>query len=188
MPPQLGQSIQSLDEELSLAAGEQGILYDEPLDCPFKTLPTDAFENLLIVTFRSPRIIEDALKSHGHDIDNVGVIPISSEPQLPPTEIAHTDPANPNDPTDLSIKFTKSLDCLSDGEGWVVFEKCDLLNMYLENDTSRRFMKYMIEEVQNRDHRGVYEVSPGTGATEMIQQIETHTQQSWTEIKPGTHN
>lgn len=123
--------------------------------------PAGAFDNLLLVSPNSPRQVESDLEDRGIDVSNVGLIPISGSAHGYDGPLWTTDAISPSDLTGLSIAFTRSLQHLVRGHGWVLFENLNVLLMYADERQVYRLVDHLIQKTRERDVSGAYTVVEG---------------------------
>ena len=69
------------ESSISVERGEQVLLTTGPMDSALRSLPDEAFENLLVVTVSDePADIERTVTELGHDPARIGVVPVSATP------------------------------------------------------------------------------------------------------------
>jgi hypothetical protein len=123
--------------------------------------PTGAFENLLLISPNSPQQVEAELRDREIDVSNVGLIPISGSTHTYEGPLWTTDAISPNDLTGLSMAFTRSLQHLTRGHGWVLFENLNVLLMYADEQQVYRLVDHLIEKTREREVNGAYTVVEG---------------------------
>lgn len=161
-----------------LAPSEQCLVYNDPLKCVLQYLPKQAFENSLIVTFRTPRAVRESLMRLDVDMDGIGVIPLAASSVASIESPCHTGAIDPSDPTALSVAYTEALDHLCDDSGWVIFERMALLEMYLDNKIVDQIIEHLTDHAVANGYRGIYEVGLNSANAETIQTFEATTNRS----------
>lgn len=160
------------------APGEQCLVYNDPMNCLLQYLPEQAFEHLLIVTFRTPSAVRESLERRGVEMDGIGIVPLSASDVAPVDTPSQTKAINPSDPTALSVAYTETLETLPDDNGWVVCERTALLELYLEDEIMKRLIKHLTDRAAANGYRGIYELGSDSASTETIQAFEDMTDRS----------
>lgn len=121
------------------------------------TLPSEAYENLLVVsTTRTPRKVEEAVRAGGGNPSNVGVIPVAGSSTRYDGPLWTTDRVDPSDLTGLSMRLSDGSRYLQPGSGWVVFDNMTVLLMYAPEERVYRLLASIVGTFRERDVRGLY--------------------------------
>lgn len=141
---------------LSLDPGEQALVSVPSMGSPLAALPTDAFENLLVVSATaSPEKVESVVERRGGNPETVGVVPVTGSPGAYDGPMWTADPVDPSDLTGISIRISTAMEYVSPG-GWVVFDNVNVLLMYGRAEQVYRFLDSVAASTRDRDARGAY--------------------------------
>lgn len=146
------------DEPLRVDAGTQLLVSVSSMQQPFSLLPTGTAGNLLVVSSQAPATVEQALRDRGIDPATAGLIPISGSEIEYDGPLWTSAPVVPDDLTGLSMRFTRALDALEPGHGWVLFDSLNALAMYAREDRVCRCFDHLVEKARERELRGVYTI------------------------------
>ena len=175
---QVSSQKQEVEQFPELALGEQCLVYNDPLNCALQYLPEQAFQHLLIVTFRTPSAVRESLERLDVEMDGIGIVPLSASDVASVESPCQTKAVNPSDPTALSVAYTEALECLPDGDGWVICERMALLEMYLDDGLVKRLIKHLTDRAAANGYRGIYELGLNSASAETIQTFEDTTDRS----------
>ena len=146
----------------SCAAGEQGLVTVPSMVSVLELLPDEAFENLLVVTVRSPRYVEEVVRRRGHDPCSVGVVPVTSTAFHYEGDLWVTKRVGSSDMTGISIETARGAQFLTAGEGWFVFDNVHALLMYNDDARLLRLLDSLATQFREADVRGAYAIVPET--------------------------
>lgn len=152
-------------------AGEQVLLLAPSTGSPLRALPEDAFENLLVLSIRSPRRVERVVRECGGDPRNVGVVPISGTEASYDGPLWTTERVSPSDLTGISMRFSAGLRHVS-ADGYVVVDNLSTLLMYAPEDRLHRFVGHLVQSTRDRGARGMYAVVAEAVSTETRDRFE----------------
>lgn len=146
------------DRQLRLESGTQALLTHDSLQSSVTLLPPSAYQNLLIVSPRSPASIERTLQEVGADLSKVGLLPLASTPHGYDGPLWTGPSIEPSDLTGLSMQYTRALHGLDADHGWVLFDDFNALLLY--NDARRviRLLDHLVQRTREADLRGVFTV------------------------------
>lgn len=143
-------------EQLRVDPGEQVLVPIDSMQQPLSLLPSTVTGNVLIVSSKSPAEVEQRLRDRGIDLSTVGLIPIAGSEIAYDGPLWTCDPVVPDDLTGLSMRFTRALDALEPGHGWVLFDALNALVMYADRERVCRFFEHVTTKSGDRDIRGIY--------------------------------
>ena len=147
--------------EQGVVPGTQLLAALSSMESTLSVPPTGAFDNLLLVSPNSPQQVEANLEDRGLDVSNVGLIPISGSKNNYEGPLWTTDAISPSDLTGLSMAFTRSLQHLTSGHGWVLFENLNVLLMYADEQQVYRLVDHLVQKTRDREVTGAYTVVEG---------------------------
>ncbi|RXK49037.1 DUF7504 family protein [Halorientalis pallida] len=147
--------------EQGVVPGTQLLAALSSMESALSVPPAGAFDNLLLVSPNSPRQVEAELRDRGVDVSNVGLIPISGSEHGYEGPLWTTDTISPSDLTGLSMAFTRSLQHLTRGHGWVLFENLNVLLLYADEQQVYRLVDHLIQKTRARDVSAAYAVVEG---------------------------
>lgn len=158
-----GHSRQPGQEETAVDVehGSQVLLSTGPMESALRSLPAEAFENLLVVSVGDePAGVERTVADLGHDPGRVGVVPVSATP-VDSGDAAWTAPrVSPGDLTGISIGIAQGMRYVRPDEGWFVFDDIGVPFMHAEASRVCQLVSTLAAKCSARDVTGVYGVVP----------------------------
>ena len=152
---------------LDLQPGEAALATISSRDTPIAHLPSEALENLLVVTVTAPERIERAVREAGGEPKNVGIVPVSASPIEYDGPCWIAERVSPSDLTGISIQFSRGERYLAEGTGWVVVDGLGTMLMYVEEAKLYRLLSHFVTRARERRLRHV------TGLAEDVVAAET---------------
>lgn len=143
---------------LRLEAGVQALVAHDSLHPSVSVLPPSAYQNLLVVSPKSPTAVERLLEDVGADVSNVGHLPLASTSHGYSGSMWAASATDPSDLTGLSMRYTRALRALDATRSWVLFDDFNTLIPYNEADRVVRFLTHLSQVTRKGAHRGVYTV------------------------------
>jgi len=150
------QSTQS--RRLRLDAGAQALVATDSLRPSFSLLPAAAYQQLLIVSPRSPATIERLVREAGGDISTVGHLVLSATEHDYDGPMWATESIDPSDLTGLSMQYNRALRALEDGHGWVLFDDFNTLLLYTDAERVVRFLGHITQRTRDAGIRSAITV------------------------------
>lgn len=147
-----------LDSQFRLDAGVQALVAHDSLHPSLSLLPPSAYDNLLIVSPKSPAAVERLVRDVGGDLTRVGHLPLASTPHTYTGSMWAGRSIDPSDLTGLSMQYTRALDGLHADHGWVLFDDFNTLFLYTNPERVIRFLDHLTQKTRTAGVRGVYTV------------------------------
>ncbi|WP_435358415.1 DUF7504 family protein [Haloarchaeobius sp. DFWS5] len=142
---------------LQMESGTQALVLMPSLHSPLEVVPDVAFENLLVLsTTRPPSKVERLVRDRGGDPNKVGVVPVSGSPVEYDGPMWTADVVHPNDLSGIHAQFTRGMDYVKPGQGWVVFDNVNVLLMYAESSGVFRFVESVATATRDRRAHGAF--------------------------------
>lgn len=142
-------------ERIAVEPGEQVLLLTPSTGSPLRALPAAAFENLLVVSIRSPKRVERVVRECSGDPRTVGVVPVSGSESSYDGPLWTTDRVSPSDLTGISMRFSAGLEHVRE-DGWVVVDNLSTMLMYAPEERLHRFVDHLVKATRGSNARGVY--------------------------------
>ncbi|MFW5934398.1 MAG: DUF7504 family protein [Halolamina sp.] len=140
---------------LDLQPGEAALATLSNRDTPIAHLPSQAFENLLVVTVDAPERVQRAVRAAGGDPKDVGIVPVSASPVSYDGPCWLADRVSPSDLTGISIQFSRGERYLAEGTGWVVVDGLGTMLMYVDEAKLYRLLSQFVTRARGRGLRHV---------------------------------
>ena len=139
-------------------SGTQVLASLSSMQSPLTELPAGAYNNLLVISSKSPDDVERRLADAGAATSNVGLIPLSRESHDYDGPLWTNRAIAPDDLTGISIAYTQALSHLGAGSGWVLFEDLGVLTMYADTGRVIRLLSHVADRARSNEIRGLYGV------------------------------
>jgi len=150
------------------------LLSTGPMDSALRSLPEEAFENLLVVSVSDePADLEQTVTDLGHDPDRIGVVPVSATPVATAEEAWTAPRVSPSDLTGISIGIAQGMRYVRPDHGWFVFDDLGVLFMHAEAARVCQLVSTLAAKCSARDVTGVYGVVPDAIDDGAYAQIES---------------
>lgn len=146
------------EQSLRLDTGTQALVAHDSLHPSVSVLPPVAYENLLIVSPRSPTAVERQVEEAGGDIGCVGHLPLNSSPHSYDGPMWTANAIDPSDLTGLSMQYSRALNGLAADHGWMLFDDFNTLLLYNDADRVVTFLDYLTQKTSEKRIRGVFTV------------------------------
>lgn len=146
------------DRQLRLDAGGQALVAHDSLHPSLSLLPPAAYQQLLIVSPRSPATIERLVDEAGGDVATVGHLPLAATAHEYDGPMWAAESIDPSDLTGLSMRYNRALNALEDGHGWVLFDDFNTLLLYTGAERVVRFLGHITQQTRDAGVRGVFAV------------------------------
>jgi hypothetical protein len=141
--------------------GNQVLLTTGPMVSTLRSLPDEAFENLLVVTVGDePAGVERTVADLGHEPGKVGVVPVSATPVSAGGEAWTAPRVSPGDLTGISIGIAQGMRYVRPDEGWFVFDDLGVLFMHAEAARVCQLVSTLAAKCRARDVTGVFGLVP----------------------------
>lgn len=147
------------DGQICIDPGTQALVSITSMEQPFSLLPANVSGNVLIVSSSAPASVEELLREQGIDVSTAGLIPITGSEIDYDGPLWTSKPALPDDLTGVSMRYTRALNALEPGHGWVLFDSLNALLMYAQRDRVCRFFDHVTSKTRDRDLHGIYTVA-----------------------------
>jgi hypothetical protein len=145
------------DRVLEVPSGSQALVLTPSLRSPLSVVPSDAFDNMLVVsTTRPPKKVEQVVRERGGDPNTVGLVPVSGSPVDYDGPLWTTSVVHPNDLSGIYERFERGMNHVKPGKGWVVFDNVNVLLMYAERTSVENFVDSVATNVRRRNAAGAY--------------------------------
>lgn len=159
---------------MDIDPGRQVLLSTGPMDSALRSLPAEAFGNLLVVSVGDePADVERTVADLGHDPGKVGVVPVSATPVSSGGEAWTAPRVSPGDLTGISIGIAQGMRYVRPEEGWFVFDDLGVLFMHAEASRVCQLVSTLAAKCSARDVTGVYGVVPDAVDDASLAQIES---------------
>lgn len=155
------------ESPLDLRPGEAALARLATRDSPIEHLPSQALENLLVVTVSPPARVERAVREAGGDPNDVGIVPVSASAVDYDGPCWIAERVSPSDLTGISIQFSRGERYLAEGTGWVVVDGLGTMLMYVEEAKLYRLLSHFVTRARDRRLRHV------TGLVDEVVSSET---------------
>jgi len=147
------------DGQLRVDPGTQALVSITSMEQPLSVLPANVSGKVLVVSSSAPASVEEMLRDLGVDVSTAGLIPIAGSDIEYDGPLWTSEPVLPDDLTGLSMRYTRALDALEPGHGWVLFDALNALLMYAQRDRVCRFFDHVTSKARERELRGIYTVA-----------------------------
>jgi hypothetical protein len=145
-------------DRLRVDAGTQVLASFSSMQSPLTELPPGAYQNLLVVSTKSPETVERRLGELGVPLSNVGLVPLAGSEYDYDGPLWTTDPVKPNDPTGLSIAYSDAATHLIPGVGHLLVGNLNVMAMYVREETVCRVLSHLAGKARQRSITGIYGV------------------------------
>lgn len=146
------------DRKLRLDTGTQALVAHDSLHPSLSLLPPAAYQQLLIVSPRSPARIERLVHEAGGDVSTVGHLPLAATDHGYDGPMWTSQSIDPSDLTGLSMQYNRALGALEDGHGWVLFDDFNTLLLYADTERVARFLDHITQRARDAGVRGAITV------------------------------
>lgn len=146
------------EPQLRLDPGRQALLAHDSLQPPVGLLPPTAYENLLVVSPASPDTVQRVLEDAGADVDSIGQIPLSATDYDYDGPMWTSPVVEPSDLTGLSMRFSRTIERMQRGHGWVLFDDFNTLFLYSDSEKVIRLFDHLTERARDNEIRSVFTV------------------------------
>lgn len=146
------------ERELRLDAGAQALVAHDSLHPSLSLLPPAAYQQLLIVSPRSPATVERLVREAGGDVSTVGHLPLAATDHGYDGPMWTTQSIDPSDLTGLSMQYNRALGALEDGHGWVLFDDFNTLLHYTDTERATRFLDHITQRARDAGVRSAVAV------------------------------
>lgn len=142
--------------QLIVEPGTQMLVSVSSMQEPLAELPDEAYQNLLVLSTKSPRHVEERLGELGVPVSNVGLLPLAGTDHEYDGPLWTTRTVRPNDPTGISIAFATALEHLEAGVGHILVEDLNVLTMYVRVGVVCRLLSHLASKAREKDLTGYY--------------------------------
>lgn len=154
--------------------GSQVLLSTGPMASALRSLPDDAFENLLVVSVSDePADVERTVADLGHDPGKIGVVPVSATPVSAGGEAWTAPRVSPGDLTGISIGIAQGMRYVRPDHGWFLFDDLGVLFMHADASRVCQLVSTLAAKCSARDVTGVYGLVPDAVDDAATAQIES---------------
>ena len=155
-----------------LPPGTQALAPVEADAEPLLGLPPPAYRNLLIITTRhAPGRVESLLQRAGHDLDGIGIVPVTATSIDYDGPLPTAESVRPADLTGIGIQVSEVASHFEGG--WVLLDSLTLLLMYAEASRVHRFTSTLMGNLTARNTRGVYCLCPNAADDATVEQFRS---------------
>lgn len=160
------------DGRALLPPGAQALAPVAAEDEPLLALPPPAYRNLLVISTRhAPGRVESLLQRAGHDLDGIGVVPVTAASIDYDGPLPTAKPVRPTDLTGIGIRVSEAAKHFDDG--WVLLDALTLLLMYAESSRVHRFTSTLMANLAAKNVRGVYCLCPDAVEDATVEQFRS---------------
>ncbi|MFB6198416.1 MAG: hypothetical protein ABEI52_09150, partial [Halobacteriaceae archaeon] len=121
-------------------------------------LPEDAFNNLLLISVRHPRIVQRKIENIGASPETIGIIPVNGSDIEYDGKCWCARRVSPSDLTGIDIESERGLRHVNPG-GWMAVDNITTLLMYGNEDAVYHLCQSLLNRARDADATGVYAMS-----------------------------
>lgn len=143
---------------LRLDSADQALVARDSLRPSLSLLPAAAFDQLLILSPRSPARVERLVREASGDVSSVGHLPLAATDHDYHGPMWTVDSIDPSDLTGLSMQYNRALQVLEADHGYVLFDDFNTLMLYTDAERVVRFLDHLTQRTREAGVRGVFTV------------------------------